>query len=391
MSRFLFVVPPLVGHINPAVAVAAELSGRGHHVAWAGHPGILVELAGRAEIHACDVPHDLQRPPGLRGMAALHYLWQDFLVPLASTMAPGVERAVAAFRPDVIVADQQALAGALAAERLGIPHATSATTSAEFSAALAGMPKVEEWIGRQLSGLRDAFGDPSRTHDLRFAPDLVLAFTTVALAGDCAVPPQTRFVGPALAHRPDPAPFPWEWLGPGRHTVLISLGTASTGLGGRFLAECAAAVRDRAERVQAVIADPGGVLGEVADPDVLAMPRIPQLALLPRASAVICHAGHNTVAESLLHGVPLVVAPIRDDQPVVAAQVAAAGAGIRVRFGRSDHHTIGAAVDAVLDDPRYRDAAEHVRESFRAAGGAASAATHLEALATGQHEERGRP
>ncbi|MEU7165355.1 glycosyltransferase [Streptomyces morookaense] len=389
MSRFLFVVPPLVGHINPAVAVAAELGGRGHHVAWAGLPGIVGELAGRAEIHACDVPRDLQRPPGLRGMAALRYLWQDFLAPLAGAMAPGVERAVAAFRPDVIVADQQALAGALVAERLGIPHATSATTSAEFSAALAGMPKVEEWIGRQLDGLRAAFGNPLQTHDFRFSPDLVLAFTTRALTGDCAVPPQTRFVGPAPAHRAVPAPFPWEWRDGGRHTVLVSLGTANTGLGGHFLTECAAAVRDRARRVQAVIADPGGVLGGVSDPDILTMPRVPQLALLSGMSAVVCHAGHNTVAESLLHGVPLVVAPIRDDQPVVAAQVVTAGAGIRVRFGRGDRRTIGAALDAVLGDPRYRAAAERVRESFRAAGGAASAATHLEAFATGQ--QRGRP
>lgn len=389
MSRFLFVVPPLVGHVNPAVAVAGELGGRGHHVGWAGLPRIIGELAGRAEIHACDVPRELRRPPGLRGVAALRYLWQDFLAPLACAMAPGVERAVAAFRPDVIVADQQALAGALAAERLGIPYATSATTSAEFSAVLAGIPKVDEWVSGQLCGLRSAFGDPARTHDLRFSPQLVLAFTTAALAGDCTVPPQTRFVGPALAHRPAPTPFPWEWLDPARHTVLVSLGTANTDLGGRFLAECAGALRDRARRVQAVVADPGGVLGEVTDPDVLTMARIPQLALLPRASAVVCHAGHNTVTESLLHGVPLVVAPIRDDQPVVAAQVVTAGAGIRVRFGRGDRRTIGAAVDSVLDDARYRAAAGRVQESFRAAGGAASAATHLEAFAAAQQAERG--
>ena len=30
MSRFLFVVPPLVGHINPTIGVAAALVERGH-------------------------------------------------------------------------------------------------------------------------------------------------------------------------------------------------------------------------------------------------------------------------------------------------------------------------------------------------------------------------
>lgn len=40
------------------------------------------------------------------------------------------------------------------------------------------------------------------------------------------------------------------------------------------------------------------------------------------------------MCEALWHAVPLVVAPIRDDQPVVAGQVTDAGAGVRVRFGR---------------------------------------------------------
>ncbi|MFC0845134.1 hypothetical protein ACFH04_15630 [Streptomyces noboritoensis] len=46
MSRFLFVVPPLTGHINPAAAVAAELTARGHEVAWAGRPAIVERLVG---------------------------------------------------------------------------------------------------------------------------------------------------------------------------------------------------------------------------------------------------------------------------------------------------------------------------------------------------------
>ena len=36
MTRFLFVVPPLIGHVNPLVDVATVLAERGHDVAWAG-------------------------------------------------------------------------------------------------------------------------------------------------------------------------------------------------------------------------------------------------------------------------------------------------------------------------------------------------------------------
>ena len=36
MSRFLFVVPPLAGHVNPTISVARRLEARGHQVAMVG-------------------------------------------------------------------------------------------------------------------------------------------------------------------------------------------------------------------------------------------------------------------------------------------------------------------------------------------------------------------
>ncbi|PKV88933.1 glycosyltransferase [Streptomyces sp. TLI_146] len=388
MSRFLFVVPPLTGHINPAAAVAAELTARGHEVAWAGRPAIVERLVGeRPRVYGCAGPDHLAgRPPQLRGVAALKFLWADFLGPLAEAMAPGVEAAIAAFGPDVVVADQQTVAGALVAERLGVPFATSSTTSAELTESMAGMPGVRSWLTGLLGELRQRIGDPAATHDPRFSPALTLAFTTPELTGPYTTPPtDLRFVGPALAARRSAAgDFPWQWLdlAPGTAAVLITLGTANTDAGGRFLAESVAAVRARTGQLRAVVCDPGGLLGAVpAGPDVLVRAELPQVALLERMAAVVCHAGHNTVTEALWHGVPLVVAPIRDDQPVVAAQVVGAGAGVRVKFARAGREQIGAALDAVVTEPGYRDAARRVRDAFRAAGGESAAAAHLEKLA----------
>ncbi|MEV4037298.1 glycosyltransferase [Streptomyces umbrinus] len=399
MSGFLFVVPPLVGHINPTVGVAAELTARGHRVAWASaDPGLVRRLAGdEAVVFPCAGPvltgEDGVRPAELRGPEALKFLWERFLVPLAEAMAPGVRAAILEFGPDVVVADQQAFAGGLVAERLRVPWATSSTTSAEFTFAdaLAGMPKVADWLATLLYELRGRIGDPSGTADPRFSPHLVLAFSTPELVGSGAeAGGRIRWVGPSMATRPDSADFPWTWLDPARATVLVTLGTANTDVGARFLAECRDALRSRADRVQAVIVDPANVLGadldglnDKDDKDVLIRSSVPQLPLLERVDAVVCHAGHNTVCEALWHGVPLVVAPIRDDQPVVAGQVVDAGAGIRVRFGRVTAPKLGAAIDAVLHEPGYRTAAERIRTAFRAAGGAGAAATHLEELAVG--------
>ncbi|GLX51092.1 glycosyl transferase [Streptomyces hygroscopicus subsp. hygroscopicus] len=389
MSGFLFVVPPLTGHINPAVGVAAHLAARGHRVAWTcADPGLVRRLAGPdAPVFGCAGPvpgaDGAVRPPDLRGAEALKFLWEWYLLPLADAMAPGVRAAVEEFGPDVVVADQQAFAGALVAERLGLPWATSATTTAEFGGAYDGLPKVADWLRQRLAELRGRVGDPSGTADPRSSPHLLLVFSSPELVGPRAPSaPHIHYVGPSLAGRPGHPGFPWEWLDPGRAKVLVTLGTANADAGARFLAVCHDALRERADRVQAVLADPGGVLpAEEGDKDVLILPSVPQLALLERLDAVVCHAGHNTVCEALWHGVPLVVAPIRDDQPVIAAQVVDAGAGLRVKFGRVGADRLGTALDTVLHDPAHRAAAARVRAAFRAAGGAPAAATHLERLA----------
>ena len=385
MSRVLFVVPPLTGHVNPAVAVGGELRARGHDVAWAGQPDALRPLlpAGARVFRAASDALDArmrdgqERSMGLRAFAALKFLWEDFIIPLAYDMIPGVEAAVAGYRPDVVVADQQALAGAVVALRAGVTWVTSATTPAELLRPLARLPRVEQWVRDQMTELQLTSGlaDPV---DLRFSSELVLAFTTPALLGDTSgLGENVAFTGPALAGRPDRGSFPWDWLDPGRRRLLVSLGTLNGPAGTRFFRVAVEALAGLGAEVQAVMIAPPV---EGAPPHILFAERVPQLALLPHMAAVISHGGHNTVCESLAHGLPLVVTPIRDDQPIIAQQVVAAGAGIRLHFARLGATELHDAVRAVLDDPSYREGAGRVRDSFTAAGGARAAADRIEEL-----------
>ncbi len=385
MSRILFVVPPLVGHINPTASVGAELAARGHDIAWAGQLAALQPLLP-AEAQVFPVVDDdfeerlrggrePRRPP--RGAEALKFVWESFIIPLARAMLPGVADAVARFSPHVVVADQQAVAGAVAARRAGTVWVTSASTPGELLRPVAAMRDVETWVRDQMTAFQLASGisDPV---DLRFSDRLVLVFTTAALIGDTSgFGDQYVFTGPALAPRPELGSFPWQWLDPARRHLLVSLGTLSGSDGPPFFRTVIDALSGLGGELQAVLAAPPG---QQAPPHILFAGHVPQLALLRHMSAVVCHGGHNTVCEALAHGLPLVVTPMRDDQPIIAEKVAAAGAGIRLRFDQLGATNLRDAVRAVLDDPSYRAAAEAVRDSFAAAGGAAKAADHLEKL-----------
>jgi MGT family glycosyltransferase len=387
MGCFLFVVPPLAGHINPTLSVGRELTRRGHDVAWAGLPGAVEALlpsdalflpAGNpAALAHVDELRD--RSQGLRSAAAFKFLWESVLVPLAHAMVEGVETAVDTWQPDVLIADQQTLAGAAVALRREMRWATSATTSAEMVDALAGLPRAEEWVDDQINGFLETVGLDQQVApgDLRCSDDLVLIFSTRRLVGEHrSFPPHYAFVGPSISDRPEPDPFPWEWLEPDVPHILVSLGTLNTAAGARFFQVAGEALAG--EALQAVFIAPAGAVP--ASTNLLVRPRVPQLALLKHTDAVISHGGHNTVCETLAHGLPLVLAPIRDDQPIVADQVVQAGAGVRVKFGRVLPGDLSKAVHSVLHEPGFRVAAGEIKRSFDAAGGAPAAASQLEAL-----------
>ncbi len=381
MARFLVVVLPLTGHLNAALAVGQALEAAGHEVAWCGPETDLRPLTGpQARIYPTGKRYYRQHAGN--GIEAARALWTGYLTPLNRFILDPVEAAVAEYRPDVMVVDQYAVAGGLVAHRRGVPWASLCTGAMELTPPSWELPGHEDWVAEQLALIWAKAGlpvDPSL--DLRFSPHLVLALTSSALVGAAPLPPQCRLVGPVLGARLDDAQFPWQEWDPDRQHVLVTVGTLSDHLATGFYPRIAAALQALADRVQAVFVAPAGAVPDPAG-RLLVVDRVPMLRLLPRLDAVVCHGGMGTVTEALAHGVPLVVAPIRHDQPVLARQVAAAGAGIEVSFASATAAELRGAVAAVLDEPGYRAAAGRVAESFAAAGGATAAVEHLAALAT---------
>ena len=379
VSRFLFVPVPVVARLWPAVAIGEALAASGHEVAWCGPESSLGPLLG---------PDAVIYPTGKRsyrefrqsGTAAVRELWDEYVMPLNRFIQGPVGRAVADYRPDVVVADQYALAGALAAYQQGVRWASLCAGVLELTPP-AGEPALQEFVRAKLQQAWDRAGLPADDAvDLRFSPYLVIATTSAALTGPVPMPEHCVLVGAALGPRRTDPGFDWDWLDPGRRHVLVTAGTLSAHLVHGFVPRMMAALEPMAARVQVVLNASPEMMPD-PPPHVLVAPRIPMLELMPRLDAVVCTGGQSTVNEALLRGVPLVVAPIRLGELSVAEQVTRAGAGITVSFEQASTAQLAAAVTALLDEPGYRDRAGQIGAEFAAAGGTATAAARLVALA----------
>ncbi|QKW23073.1 glycosyltransferase family 1 protein [Kitasatospora sp. NA04385] len=382
MSRFLLVVPPLAGHVNPAAGIADELLARGHEVAWTGTETMFRPLLG-PDARVFGTGNRMFRAMGGHGLASLRSLWEGFVVPYARFTLKPLDAVVREFRPDALLVDQHTPAGALVAHRHGLPWATLAPGAMELGRPYRHLPRVEAWTAGLLAGLWERAQLPAGEFtDPRCSPHLVLATTGRALLGALPPLPQLAAVGPVLTARPASPAFPWERLEPGRRTVLVTMGSMSDAVGVDFLHRTVAALALLGDGVRAVVASPRGALPAALPDSVTVVDRAPVLELLSggRLDAVLCHGGMNTVVESLAHGVPVLAAPIRNDQPFVAQRVVEAGAGLRVPFARVSPPVIAERLRRVLDEPSHRAAAESIGRQLLSGGGASAAADRMEAL-----------
>ena len=104
----------------------------------------------------------------------------------------------------------------------------------------------------------------------------------------------------------------------------------------------------------------------------------PQLELMKMASVCITHAGFNTVLEALTQGVPQVAIPITNDQPGVAARIAAHQTGVVTSLGDLTVSQLSTLVAEVLNNSRYSDNARKFQQAIAKTNGLSRAADLLE-------------
>jgi MGT family glycosyltransferase len=383
-----FFTAPSHGHVYPMLGIVGELAGRGHRVSYATTEDFAgaVEAAGaRAVRYRSTMPspgdRDRKWPETIAESMTL------FLREAAATL-PALRDAFAADRPDVVAVDDLAGAGAILAAARGIPvvqvwpfFAANAHWSLPGHAPPAQRPKPAAMFryGAELTALLRSAGLRMPVPEYfasRPAGGVVLLPRAFQFRGE-TFGPEFSFVGPCLGARG----FQGGTAVPAdRPTLLISLGTSfndrpefyrtclSAFAGGPWHVVMAVGDRIRREDLPPV---PGNI-------EVHA--RVPQLAVLARATAFITHAGMGSVMEGLYHGVPLIAIPQVFEQEVNAERLTGLGLGVTLR---RDAITAEALLDAVrrVGGAAVRAAVRRMSGEVRAGGGAPAAAGIIEKIA----------
>lgn len=207
------------------------------------------------------------------------------------------------------------------------------------------------------------------------------------------LPSSFKFVGPLLPLFDENSFQPPKWWDellahPRRKVVHITQGTIATRAGNLIRPAIEALSSETDLLVVVTGKDIDDLFGsdkpEATDkvipkpPNVRTSPFIPHAKLLPHVGVMVTNGGYNGVLAALSCGVPLVCAGRTEDKADVCSRVAWSGAGADLRTDTPSEKALRGAVLKVMQDDRYRRAAERVRDDFAKHNGPAEAVDELE-------------
>ena len=401
-KRIAFFCIPAHGHTNPMLPVAAELVRRGNTVRFYsfGGTGGLPDFSEKirktgAEFVACDayMPEvSAEEVAGLKRVSITEMTVQSIRITLA--MDAFLDAEFKSFLPDVVYTDSACFWGKLNAWKHHVPMVVSTSTFAfnqlssmymnhsagEIADMVFGLARIGKALksmepyGYKVKNPLTLVQSDNKTDSVVYTSRRFQPFAE-SFSGHYA------FVGPSVFS--DAVPDKKK----ARPLVYISLGTVINDRPD-FYNKCIEALKDMDVDVliscgMALDREKLGVLPE----NVRVEPYVDQLDVLSRADVFLTHCGMNSVSESLYMATPMVLYPQTGEQAAVARRAAELGAGIRLVKSWSEITSstkpdtvkgIRAAVQSVLDNASYRDAAAECSRDFRACSGVSGAADFIE-------------
>jgi UDP-N-acetylglucosamine:LPS N-acetylglucosamine transferase len=273
----------------------------------------------------------------------------------AATTRAAAER----WRADAIVCDEADFGSMIAAESLGLPHASVVVLAAGTFGRPAG-----------LAGLLD---ETRARYGLPADPGLAMLERHLVIS---PVPPTFRPAERLMRPMPLAPPAPTS-----PPTVYFTLGTIFNTESGDLFTRFLAGLRTLPIELVVTV---GGALDPAElgpqPPNVRVERYVPQASLLPRCSAVVTHGGSGTVIGSLAHGLPLVVVPMGADQPANADRCAELGLGVVLDAVDATSADAAEALHTVLSTPSYAEGAAALRKEAEAMPAPGEAVELLESL-----------
>lgn len=370
--RALFTTQPGSGHWRPLAPLAQALEAAGHEVAFATTPAFCPFIAEHGfrcfPVGVDDFEEDFDSEPGQpeRDMTPDQspLVWVDVFAGTRATRAlPDTLMVSRDWRPSILVREITEFSGCIAAECMGLPHATVQVSAFR--------PHLHPLVAEPLNRLRATVGlAPDPNLDMLYRYLLLTPAPPSYHDLAAPLPPTAHAVRHVSFDHSGEGQLP-EWIErlPKRPTVYATLGTAYNRTPGIFQAILAGL---REEPVNLILTiggnrDPAD-FGE--QPEHIHIERyIPQSLLFSRCDLVITHGGFGTVLTALDHALPMVVVPIAADQPDNARRLSELGLA---RVIAPDHRTpdaIREATQAVLQNPSYRRNAERLRDEMQALPG----------------------
>jgi UDP:flavonoid glycosyltransferase YjiC (YdhE family) len=307
------------------------------------------------------------------------------------------------FEPDVVVADIVTTAASLAAQAAGRPWVT--LVPHVFPVQMRGYPPYSIgarlprtragallWRGfepltrggvelgrRQLNHARAQLGLPPLPHvhgGMSRELTLIASFPQLEYPASAALP-WVRVTGPLLWERPYPAIEP----PPGDDPLVLVAPSTTQDPKQRMLLAALEGLADEPVRVLATTNRRPPPRAVQVPPNAKLVDWVSYAKSMSGCAAVVCHAGHGTVARALASGVPVVACPAGGDMAENAARVAWARVGVALPRRLVTPRGVRLAVRRLLaDEGAARRAGELADWVARNDGGAAAAA-QLERLA----------
>ncbi|HEY6696230.1 MAG TPA: glycosyltransferase [Solirubrobacteraceae bacterium] len=347
------------GNLPPLLAVASLLGRRGYEV--------VVLASGATRDAARQLGFEVtgyRRSPDPDVDVAFEAQAQPVMARLAGAeIADDARDALTEVQPDVAIVDCMVPAAIAAARASGTPT----VSVVHFLYGLARTQMLRAGGGwttdlRSLAATHRRLGlaPPDDGVGAWEAAELLLVTAPRWLDVDCDAPANVLYAGP-LGVAAGPRPTDGE-----RPRVLLTFST--TVMDGQVaLIERACEAVAGLEDVEPVLTlGPAIARDAVRIPDgVTVMGVADHDRLMPGAGAVIGHGGLGTVLRALAHGVPQLVLPLGRDQTFNAGRVEQLGAGLRLPADAGPQR-IRRALDALLGDERYQEAATHAARRIAA-------------------------